>query len=68
MSDFIPNDYINVQTKDLPWIIIEIKRLIKKQNRLLDRFKAFGKVWHEGLLLKLKQNGISGQVLDKLFR
>ena len=28
--------------------------------------KAFGKVWHEGLLFKLKQNGISGQILKLL--
>ena len=28
--------------------------------------KAFDKVWHEGLLLKLKQNGISGNLLKLL--
>ena len=32
----------------------------------LDISKAFDKVWHEGLILKLKQNGISGNLL-KLF-
>ena len=32
----------------------------------LDMFKAFDKVWHEGLLFKLKQNGISGQILNLL--
>ena len=31
-----------------------------------DISKAFDKVWHEGLLLKLKSNGISGHLL-KLF-
>ena len=25
--------------------------------------KAFDKVWHEGVILKLKQNGISGNLL-----
>ena len=30
----------------------------------LDILKAFDKVWHEGLIFKLKQNGIS----DKLLR
>ena len=29
----------------------------------LDKSKAFDKVWHEGLLFKLKLNGISGNLL-----
>ena len=28
--------------------------------------KAFNKVWHEGLLFKLKQNGVDGKLLDLL--
>ena len=32
----------------------------------LDISKAFDKVWHKGLLLKLNQNGISGNLLKLL--
>ena len=32
----------------------------------LDISKAFDKVWHEGLLLKLNQNGISANLLNLL--
>ena len=32
----------------------------------LDISKAFDKVWHKGLIYKLKQNGISGNLLDTI--
>ena len=32
----------------------------------LDISKAFDKVWHDGLIFKLKQNGISGNLLNLL--
>ena len=33
---------------------------------ILNISKAFDKVWHKGLLFKLKQNGISGKLFDIL--
>ena len=32
----------------------------------LDMSKAFDKVWHKGLIFKLKQNGISGNLLSTI--
>ena len=34
----------------------------------LDISKAFDKVWHQGVILKLKQNGISGNLLKTLLK
>ena len=33
----------------------------------MDISKVFDKVWHEGLIFKLKQNGISGEPLHILY-
>ena len=30
----------------------------------LDIFKAFDKAWHKGLIFKLKQNGVTGDLLN----
>ena len=36
------------------------------REAFLDISKAFDKVWHEGLLIKLSLNGISGNLLKLL--
>ena len=36
------------------------------RNVFLDISKAFHKVWHDGIIFKMKQNGISGKVLNLL--
>ena len=38
MSNFIPNEYLKVQSKDPPWIGNNLRRLLKKQNR---QYKAY---------------------------
>ena len=39
---------------------------IEVRGAFLDISKAFDKVWHEGLIYKLQQNGISGELLNIL--
>ena len=68
-SDFRPGDST---TNQLLFLVDEIHQAFEDRNSLefravfLDISKAFDKVWHEGLLFKLKENGITGSLL-KLF-
>ena len=39
---------------------------LEVRSVFLDISKAFDKVWHEGVISKLKQNGISGDLLNIL--
>ena len=69
-SGFRPGDST---TNQLLYLVDEIHQAFDSIECLevravfLDISKAFDKVWHDGLIFKLKQNGISG-ILLKLFQ
>ena len=65
-SGFRPGDST---TNQLLFLVDEIHQAFEDTKSLevravfLDISKAFDKVWHDGLIFKLKQNGISGSLL-----
>ena len=65
-SGFRPGDSTINQLTDLVHDIhkaFDDRKSLEVRAVFLDISKAFDKVWHDGLIFKLKQNGISGNVL-----
>ena len=66
-SGFRPNDSVTNQLISLVETIhSSLDTNLEVRFVFLDMSKAFDKVWHEGLLFKLKQNGINGKLLSLL--
>ena len=66
-SGFKPGDsYINQILSITDEIYKSFDDGFDVRSVFLDISKAFDKVWHEGIFFKLKQNGISGELLNLL--
>jgi len=66
-SGFRPGDSTICQLIDITSNIYEsFEKYDETRALFLDISKAFDKVWHEGLIYKLKCNGVSGNLLNLL--
>ena len=66
-SGFQPGNFcINHLLLTIQEIFISFDNELEIISAFSDISKAFHKVWHEGLIFKLKQNGISGELFHIL--
>ena len=66
-SNFKREDsYINQLISTTRNILNSLDESLEVRGVFLDISTAFDKVWHEGLIYKLQQNGISGELLNIL--
>ena len=66
-SGFKPGDFCIKQLLSITHKIYKsFDNAFEVRGVLLDISKAFDNVWHEGIIFKLKQNGISGKLLSVL--
>ena len=66
-SSFKPGDsFINQLISITHEIYQSFDDRLEVRGAFFDISKAFDKVWHEGLIYKLKQNGVKGNLLDTL--
>ena len=63
LSNYFPHEPITCDDRDPPWIKNKIKQLTQEINNAT---KAFDKVWHDGLIYKLIQSGVTGNLLNTL--
>ena len=71
ISKCVANKIVTCTSRDTPWVFPSINTAIKRNAVVyravfLDISKAFDKVWHDGIVYKLKCNGISGNLLKLL--
>ena len=57
---------INKQISVTHDILNSLDKGLEVRGVFLDISKAFDKVWHEGLIYKLQQKGISGELMNIL--
>ena len=63
-SRFQPGDsFINQLLSVTHEIFTSFDNGLEVRNNFLYTYKAFDKIWHKGIIFKLKQNSISGELL-----
>ena len=65
-SGFKPGDSCTNQLLSITLKSTNLLMTVMKVDLCSYTSKAFDKVWHKGLIFKLKQNGISGKLLRTL--